>query len=121
MPVCRVVSPRGHRTTARWDNQDVPRANRRRRDDAPLDVERALGGAPRRESYAGREWFVRRVSGAGSTRAYLCPGCQQQIAVGSANVVAWPADGIGGVDDRRHWHPGCWAARDRRHPGGATR
>ena len=56
----------------------MPRANRRRRDDAPLNVERALGGLTRRESYAGGESFVRRVTGAGASRAYLCPGCQHE-------------------------------------------
>jgi hypothetical protein len=99
----------------------VPRANRRRRDDVPLNLERALGGAPRREGYAGREWFVRRVTGAGSTRAYLCPGCQQEVRPGTPHVVAWPAEGVGGLDDRRHWHTGCWEARERRRPGGAWR
>jgi hypothetical protein len=99
----------------------VPRANRRRRDDVPLNLDRAVGGSVRRESYAGGEWFVRRVTGAGASRAYLCPGCQQTIAMGTAHVVSWPADGMGGLDDRRHWHTGCWEARDRRHPRGATR
>jgi hypothetical protein len=99
----------------------MPRPNRRRRDDVPLNVDRALGGAPRRESYAGGEWFVRRVTGAGASWAYLCPGCQQTIAMGAPHVVAWPADGMGGLDDRRHWHTGCWEARERRHPRGATR
>ena len=99
----------------------MPRANRRRRDDVPLNLDRAVGGAVRRESYAGGEWFVRRVTGAGASRAYLCPGCQQTIAMGTAHVVAWPADGMGGLDDRRHWHSGCWEARERRHPRGATR
>ena len=99
----------------------MPRANRRRRDEVPLNLDRAVGGTPRRESYAGGEWFVRRVTGAGSSRAYLCPGCQQTVAVGTAHVVAWPADGMGGLDDRRHWHTRCWEARGRRHPGGAYR
>jgi hypothetical protein len=99
----------------------MPRANRRRRDDAPLNLDRAVGGLVRRESYAGAEWFVRRVSGSGSTRDYLCPGCQQGIALGTPHVVAWPAEGIGGLEDRRHWHTSCWEARDRRRPLGATR
>ncbi len=33
-----------------------------------------------------------------------------------AHVVAWPADGRGDLSDRRHWHSGCWRARDRRGP-----
>ena len=31
-------------------------------------------------------------------------------------VVAWPVDGSGDLTDRRHWHTGCWKARDRRSP-----
>ena len=60
------------------------------------------------ERYAGSLWTVRRVSGARATRTYLCPGCQQEIAVGTPHVVAWPAEGVGGLGDRRHWHTGCW-------------
>lgn len=99
----------------------MPRANRRRRDDVPLNVERAVGGFTRREGYAGSEWFVRAVTGAASTRAYLCPGCQHTIALGTPHVVVWPADGMGGLDDRRHWHSPCWSARGRRHTQGSIR
>jgi hypothetical protein len=107
----------------------MPRANRPRRGgsprsrghDAPLDLGRALGGVERRESYAGGDWFVRAVSGAGSTKPYRCPGCQQELAPGIPHVVVWPADGIGGVADRRHWHTPCWSARDRRQPRGSFR
>ena len=102
-------------------NERMPRANRRRRDDVPLDLERLRGGIPLRERYAGGEWFVRRLTGASSERPYLCPGCQQQIAPGAPHVVVWPAEGAGGVEDRRHWHSPCWAARDRRHSRGAIR
>ncbi len=45
------------------------------------------------ESYAGKSWHVRRLSGASSSREYRCPGCHQGIAVGTAHVVAWPAHG----------------------------
>jgi hypothetical protein len=31
--------------------------------------------------------------------------------------VTWPADELGSVADRRHWHTSCWAARSRRRPG----
>ncbi len=76
------------------------------------------------EDYGGRSWSVRRVSGVpqdGPARSWLCPGCSQTIAPGTPHVVVWPADGIGGVDDRRHWHTACWDARGRRHASGATR
>ena len=62
-----------------------------------------------------------RVTGAASTRAYLCPGCQHNIALGTPHVVVWPADGMGGLDDRRHWHTPCWSARGRRHTQGSIR
>jgi hypothetical protein len=97
----------------------MPRANRRRREERPL----ALGGPAvvATEEYAGGLWAVRRLSGASSTRPYRCPGCSSEVAVGVPHVVVWPADGVGGVEDRRHWHSSCWAARARRHPTGALR
>lgn len=98
----------------------MPRANRRRRDDVPLDPAR-LAGSTSTERYAGGLWTVRRVTGATATRAYLCPGCQQDVAVGVPHVVVWPADGVGGVADRRHWHAGCWQRRDARPSGNAYR
>lgn len=99
----------------------MPRANRRRRDEVPLNAGRALGGLTRREGYAGREWLVRTVTGSGASRDYLCPGCQQDIVAGTPHVVVWPGDGVGGLDDRRHWHGPCWSARERRHAGGSIR
>ena len=80
----------------------MPRANRRRRDQPGLSVERALGGFVRTERYAGHDWSVRSVGGRADERAYLCPGCQQTFSGGLAHVVVWPADGLGGLDDRRH-------------------
>ena len=65
----------------------------------------------------GRAWMVRQLSGHTSTRSYRCPGCEHEIAVGAAHVVVWPDDGLGGVDDRRHWHGSCWKARDHRRYG----
>ena len=100
----------------------MPRANRRRRDDAPLNVDRALGGLTQRESYAGGEWFVRRVTGAGATPRLPVPrGASTPSRSGTPHVVVWPADGIGGLDDRRHWHSPCWSARGRRHTQGSIR
>jgi hypothetical protein len=99
----------------------MPRPHRRRREDTELDLNRAIGGVERRESHGDGEWFVRRVSGAASTRSYRCPGCQQEVAPGIPHVVAWPAEGMGGLGDRRHWHGTCWDARDRRVPRGSFR
>jgi hypothetical protein len=86
-----------------------------------LDLGRIAGGQLGRVRYAGSEWCVRRVaSGAGR---YRCPGCQQEFT-GIAHVVVWPADGTGGlpgVEQRRHWHSKCWAARQTRPPLGSYR
>ena len=60
---------------------------------------------------------VRSVAGTASARPYRCPGCDQEIRAGVIHVVAWPADDRGDLTDRRHWHTGCWRARDRRAPG----
>ncbi|HRW18731.1 MAG TPA: hypothetical protein P5181_07775 [Dermatophilaceae bacterium] len=97
------------------------RANRRRDDRVPLDLTRVRGGIPTRTRYAGGEWLVRAVTGSGADRGYRCPGCQQEIAAGVPHVVAWPVDGLGGVDQRRHWHTGCWAHRETRPPQGSFR
>ena len=97
----------------------MPRANRRRRDE-PVDVTR-LGGGTSTARYAGHLWTVRQVTGATATRPYRCPGCQQEIPPGLPHVVAWPAEGVGGVGDRRHWHTGCWQRRDARPAGSSYR
>ncbi|HKX67860.1 MAG TPA: hypothetical protein VJN29_11595 [Intrasporangium sp.] len=97
------------------------RPSKHARPHVPLDVVRIQGGATREDSYRGMRWTVRAVTGASATRPYLCPGCQQDIEPGVPHVVVWPAEGIGGVDDRRHWHTGCWARRDARPSGNAYR
>jgi hypothetical protein len=73
--------------------------------------------ATRIEMWHGEEYEVRSVTGSSSTKSYRCPGCQQLIRAGTGHVVAWPADELGSVADRRHWHTNCWAARSRRRPG----
>jgi hypothetical protein len=93
-----------------------PRRKPDRRDAVPepLDLERARRGVESVEAWTDGEWQVRTVP-AGS-KEYRCPGCDQAISPGVAHVVAWPADGRGDLTDRRHWHTGCWRARDRRNP-----
>ena len=94
------------------------RKHRRRPDPAPPP-----GGGPAHqdvEEHPDGEWVVRRVTGAASTKTYRCPGCDHEIRPATPHVVAWPAgerddDGLG---LRRHWHTPCWAARERRGPGG---
>ena len=60
-------------------------------------------------------WLVRSIPGASALKSYRCPGCSQQIPVGLAHVVVWPAEPAwhvsSGVDERRHWHTSCWQRR----------
>ncbi|MFL6162947.1 MAG: hypothetical protein ACJ74U_12050 [Jatrophihabitantaceae bacterium] len=67
----------------------------------------------RTESWRGLDHRVRAVAGGGP---YRCPGCDQLLAAGVGHLVVWPADDPEAAD-RRHWHTGCWAGRDRRAPG----
>jgi hypothetical protein len=76
----------------------------------------AYGGPEQLVEWAGEQWVVRRISGAASTKAYRCPGCDQEIRPATPHVVAWPVDAGGGLEDRRHWHSACWSARERRRP-----
>ena len=76
---------------------------------------RAADSGERAESWRGLDYRVREVSGTGSGGPYRCPGCDQLLATGP-HVVAWPADDLDATE-RRHWHTGCWTARDRRAPG----
>ena len=72
------------------------------------------------ELYGGEEHMVRRVTGSAATKPYRCPGCQQVIRPATPHTVAWPvlpatfASGATGLDERRHWHNACWAAREHR-------
>lgn len=94
-----------------------PRRNRPRRDENPqLDSERVRQGVPTVQQWRDGDWQVRGISGGASVKTYRCPGCDQEIRPGVAHVVAWPADDRGDLTDRRHWHSGCWRARDRRGP-----
>ncbi|KAE8763080.1 hypothetical protein [Georgenia thermotolerans] len=101
----------------------MPSSRRSRRrpygaEHVPLDPER-LRGMPRSERGPdGGSYSVRQVRG--SEKSYRCPGCDQLIPPGVAHVVAWQTDHLlgaqAGIDDRRHWHSGCWQARGRRRP-----
>ena len=75
----------------------------------------------RSETHPDGEWVVRRVTGAAATRAYVCPGCSQEIPPATPHVVVWQADGLMGqeaaLDQRRHWHTPCGQRRARRRPG----
>jgi hypothetical protein len=60
-------------------------------------------------------WVVRSVPGAGATKTYRCPGCDQLITAGVPHIVAWPAEpswtASSGLEERRHWHTSCWQRR----------
>lgn len=79
----------------------MSRRNRRREDEA-----RPLSGG-----YASRrregDFIVQSIPGSQADKQYICPGCNQRIAVGVPHVVVWPQ--YRGVDERRHWHNPCWA------------
>lgn len=92
----------------------MPRRNPGREEIPPLDLERARQGVQRVQRWSDGEWAVRTIPGNSSAKTYRCPGCNQEIRPGTPHVVAWPADGRGDESDRRHWHSGCWRARERR-------
>jgi hypothetical protein len=93
----------------------MPRANRRRDEPPPADVGKLATLGETIESFRGEPHVVRSISGAGATKAYRCPGCDQEIRPGIPHVVAWPQYDDNAAD-RRHWHATCWRARDRRAP-----
>ena len=98
-----------------------PRRNhpRRRAEAGPppaLTDERVRKGVEGVQQWEDGEWRVRSIFGGAAAKTYRCPGCMQDIRPGVAHVVAWPIDGRGDESDRRHWHTGCWRARDRRAP-----
>lgn len=72
-----------------------------------------MGNEPERDPM-GLEVEVRRVQPYEATKAYQCPGCNQDIPSGTGHIVAVPTDA---PDLRRHWHRGCWTNRHRRRPG----
>jgi hypothetical protein len=64
------------------------------------------------------DFLVTAVTGATARKAYRCPGCQQEIPVGTPHLVVWPAEDLSwlqsAVDSRRHWHRSCWHRRSTR-------
>ena len=57
---------------------------------------------------------VRRIQPYQARKAYLCPGCNQDIPAGVGHLVVVPEES---PELRRHWHHACWANRHRRRPG----
>ncbi|MCL2653369.1 MAG: hypothetical protein FWD63_06240 [Propionibacteriaceae bacterium] len=60
-------------------------------------------------------WITRTIADGGSTKPYVCPGCNQTIQPGVAHLVVWPETpplgSSSGVEHRRHWHTACWQRR----------
>lgn len=44
----------------------------------------------------------------GASKRYLCPWCQGWIEPGVRHIVAYPTERL---DERRHYHSGCWQKR----------
>lgn len=64
------------------------------------------------EAKGGADWYVRPLTGAASTKAYRCPGCDHLIPMATPHVVVWPVQksllSASAIDERRHWHVSCW-------------
>jgi hypothetical protein len=94
-----------------------PRRARRKPGPPPGERPSTPSGSHERvEEHPDGDWVVRSITGSSSTKNYRCPGCDQEIRPATPHVVAGPADGYGGVDERRHWHTACWRSRGRRAP-----
>jgi hypothetical protein len=89
--------------------------SKRRHRRAPERPAPAYFGLEKREDFGGQDYAVRPLRGSSSTKPYRCPGCEQEIHPGTPHVVVWPAGDLEAAE-RRHWHTGCWNARDRRTP-----
>ena len=68
-----------------------------------------MTGAAKKVNEDGVE--IRRIQPYQAVKTYLCPGCNQEIAVGLGHLVVVPLEA---PDLRRHWHLACWEYRDRR-------
>lgn len=90
----------------------MPRSNRRRPEPNDGSFDRLLTGWKRTEVRRGMSWTVQPVSAAQAQKAYTCPGCGREVALGVAHLVAWRSDGVLGdaadLAARRHWHSNCW-------------
>lgn len=91
----------------------MPRKHRSARERArsPEPIERPNTVAPLWAS-ALEDATVRAVSGE-KGKAYVCPGCNQEIRPGTPHLVVVEREDLEG---RRHWHTPCWR-RDLRRRG----
>ena len=65
------------------------------------------------EEHADGDFIGRKITGSSSNKPYRCPGCDQEIRMGTPHVVAWVEED---AETRRHWHTPCWESRNRRAP-----
>lgn len=93
----------------------MPRRNRpknsKKDESEEFNVDRLLG-IQRSESWSDGDWVVRRVTGSAATKAYRCPGCDQEIRPATPHTVAFVIDEL---EDRRHWHTPCWNGDRKKH------
>ncbi|MHB1987131.1 MAG: hypothetical protein ACYCSF_03975 [Acidimicrobiales bacterium] len=57
------------------------------------------------DAVTGRTAELQRVQPYKARKQYICPGCNQEIRVGTGHLVVVPLDQ---PDLRRHWHTPCW-------------
>jgi hypothetical protein len=108
-----LVSPRRARRRPAEEPGKPRRARRPRPADSGGNDEAARLGPPQLQEWPDGDWVVRHVPGPAAAKVYRCPGCDQEIAVGTPHVVVWP-DENPGPQARRHWHTACWQRRPRR-------
>lgn len=90
------------------------RGQRQKPERAPLKLEELQEIADLAATGEALGLDVRRIHPTQARKAYVCPGCQQAVSIGTGHVVVVPRDA---PDMRRHWHTSCWLMRDRRRPG----
>jgi hypothetical protein len=81
----------------------TPRRAHPERRRKPADDQRAIPSDLAVDAPPG--WHVRAIQPVNAVKVYRCPGCNQEIRLGTAHVVAWRH---GDEDGRRHWHTPCW-------------
>jgi hypothetical protein len=63
------------------------------------------GGSFVEDPLTGSTAEIRRVQPYQARKEYICPGCNQEIRVGTGHVVVVP---LSQPDMRRHWHTPCF-------------
>ncbi|MDO5750783.1 MAG: ATP/GTP-binding protein [Rothia sp. (in: high G+C Gram-positive bacteria)] len=81
------------------------------------DISRILDPAPRIESDRYGDWLVQYIPAVNAQKNYICPECGRTIPPGVAHLVVWQDNHMmgreRGIEERRHWHQGCWRTRRR--------